>query len=453
MAAMPSARSIGVGAFVLGGVLLFAVALFLIGNRRMLFADSFTAYAEFRSISGIQVGSGVRVEGMDAGEVKDIVVPPDPAAPFRLRLQVREDLHPLVRRDSVATIQTQGLVGAQFVQIGAGSKTSPRVSDGGLIRSREPLEFSDLLQQMSDTITQVNATIAVLRDNIEQTIGTIQHTALDTSKLIRDVSDDVGTMSKSGARIFADAQQLLIAVRAGRGTVGRLFTDDQMYRDLASAVTDAQKAVASVRQAAEQARDALSSAGNPGGQIATLTSGVSETMGKAKESMANLEDATEALKHNFLLRGYFTRRGYFTLADLSPLEYRRGALEANGRRALRVWLRAEVLLGRDASGAEVLTAEGKARLDSAIGPFLQYRHAGPIVVEGYSPEGDEAARFLASRVRALLARTYLVNRFQLDPTSTGAIALGREATGSPAGEHWDGVALALFVDPEVLGKK
>ena len=97
MASMPSARSIGVGAFVLGGLLLFAVALFLIGNRRMLFADSFVAYAEFRSIAASRSGPSVRVAGMDAGEVKDIEVPPGPAAPFRVQMQVREDLHPLVR--------------------------------------------------------------------------------------------------------------------------------------------------------------------------------------------------------------------------------------------------------------------------------------------------------------------------------------------------------------------
>ncbi len=452
MESMPSTRSIGVGAFVLGGVLLFALALFLIGNRRMLFSDSFVAHAEFRSIAGIQVGSVVRVAGMDAGEVKNIEVPPGPAAPFRVQMQLREDLHPLVRRDSVATIQTQGLVGAQFVQIGAGSQASPRVADGGTIKSREPLDFADLLQQLSETITEVNTTIAMLRDNIESTIGTIQQAASDADNLIKGISKDAGAMSKSGARILDDAQQLIGAVRAGRGTVGRLFADDELYRNLTAAVGDAQKAVASLREVADQARDALKGAGGPGGQVTTLTASVTETMAKARESMANLADATEAMKHNFLLRGYFNQRGYFTLADLSPSDYRRGALEANGRRVLRVWLSADVLFDRDASGAETLTPQGKARLDSAMGPFVPYRLEGPIVVEGYAQQGDASARYLVSRDRASLVRTYLLNRFQLDPSSTGAIALGRDASGSPSGGKWDGIALALFVDPAVLGR-
>ena len=194
-------------------------------------------------------------------------------------------------------------------------------------------------------------------------------------------------MSKSGARILDDAQQLIAAVRAGRGTVGRLFTDDELYRNLTAAVGDAQKAVASVREVADQARDALKGAGGPGGQVATLTTSVTETMAKARDSMANLADATEAMKHNFLLRGYFNQRGYFTLADLSPSDYRRGALEANGRRVLRVWLSADVLFDRDASGAETLTPEGKARLDSAMGPFVPYRQEGPLVRRGVRAAG------------------------------------------------------------------
>lgn len=68
-------RFVAVGAFVVVGLLLFALGLFFIGSRRMLFNDSFDAYAEFSNISGLQNGAIVRVAGMDAGEVKEIRVP------------------------------------------------------------------------------------------------------------------------------------------------------------------------------------------------------------------------------------------------------------------------------------------------------------------------------------------------------------------------------------------
>ncbi len=450
---MPSARAIGVGAFVLGGVLLFSVALFLVGNRRMLFADTFTTYAEFKSISGIEVGSAVRVAGMAAGEVKDIEVPRSPDRRFRLEMEVREDLHGLVRTDSVASIQTQGLVGAQFVQIAAGTTAAPPVQAGGTILGREPFDFSDLLLQMSDAVVRINETIVVLRARIEDTIGTIQKVAADAGTLLTQMSDDVRMMSRSGARIMADSREIIEGVRAGKGTIGRLFADDQLYRDAARAVADAQKAVASIREASEKARDLLGREGGKDGQIAALTANLTETLGNARESMANLADATEAMKHNFLLRGFFNRRGYFSLDELSPASYRAGALASDGRQPLRLWLAAPLVFAQGPDGGEVLSEAGKARLEGAMGQLLDHRKEGPLIVEGYAEGPDTAARYLKAQARATLARNYLIERFGLDPASTGTIALGNEATDSPAGDRWDGLGLALFVRPSALQKQ
>ena len=78
-------------------------------------------------------------------------IPARPGARFRVRMRVRKDLHPLIRLDSVATIQNDGLVGNKFVQIEAGTEQSPQVADEGTIKSREPFDIADLMQKMSDT--------------------------------------------------------------------------------------------------------------------------------------------------------------------------------------------------------------------------------------------------------------------------------------------------------------
>src|SRR4029450_13637473 len=138
---MTHTRLIGVGAFVIGGILLFAVGLFMIGNRRMLFVDRFQVDAEFAKVTGLQKGAIVRVSGMDAGEVETILVPAKPESRFRLRMRVREAFHHLVRTYSGATIQTDGLVGNNFVQIEIGTNKSPVAPEGSLIQSREPFDF------------------------------------------------------------------------------------------------------------------------------------------------------------------------------------------------------------------------------------------------------------------------------------------------------------------------
>src|SRR5919198_3902990 len=120
-----STRLAGVGVFVLAGLLLFAVALFMIGDRQMAFARKFTIYTQFAKITGLAPGAIVRVAGAKAGEVKAILPPDRPTDKFKVKLEITEDLHPLVRTDSVATIETEGLVGGAFLGVSTGSEQAP----------------------------------------------------------------------------------------------------------------------------------------------------------------------------------------------------------------------------------------------------------------------------------------------------------------------------------------
>src|SRR5258707_15586049 len=128
---MVSAKVVGVGAFVVFGILLFTLALFMIGERRMLFEKRFPVYTEFGKLGQLELGAVVRVAGMNAGEVTDIQIPPSPAGKFRVKMQVREDLHGLGRTDSVAGAQMEGLVRAIFVNIPPGSEKAPPGPTGG----------------------------------------------------------------------------------------------------------------------------------------------------------------------------------------------------------------------------------------------------------------------------------------------------------------------------------
>jgi len=105
-----------------------------------------------------------------------------------------------------------------------------------------------------------------------------------------------------------------------------------------------------------------------------------------------------------------------------------------------------VLFEPGPEGTEVLSAVGRARIDSAMSTYLKYLPANPLVVEGYATEGTAGDRFRVSKMRAGLVREYLLGRYELMPQHTGYIALGDDAKGSPAGEHWDGVATSLFLD-------
>jgi phospholipid/cholesterol/gamma-HCH transport system substrate-binding protein len=438
-------RLAAVGAFVIGGVILFAVGLFLIGSRRMMFGDTFHVYAEFAEIAALEHGAKVRVAGMDAGEVEQIQVPSGPTQKFRVRMRVRSDLHPIIRLDSVAAIQNDGLVGNKYVQIEAGTERSPIVTDQGTIRSREPFEFADLLQKMSGTIDAVNTTIVALQAEVDEAVGSITDTATSARTLINDVGVQAQAILASSQRVSADLQTIVAGVKEGRGSVGKFVNDDTVYQNVQKISSDAQRAMADLRTAAAQAKDAIAEVRGQGGPIKGLATNLTDTLTSARDVMADLEDATEALKHNFLLRGFFTRRGYFDLDDVSVEQYRQGVLQTKDRRALRIWIRGDLLFERDATGAEHLTEGGKTRLDSAMSQFVKYPRTSPFVIEGYADRPTADERFLLSRSRAQLVRDYVVGKFGLNPSFVTTMPLGKDAQDSPAGNTWDGVALAIFV--------
>lgn len=472
---MTSSRLMAVGVFVLGGLLLFGVGLFVIGDRRLLFQESFVIYTEFANLAGLQNGARIRVAGINAGEVTEIQVPPSPAARFRVRLRVIQDLHPLVRTDSVASIQTDGLMGSKVLHISTGSEQAPEAPPLSTIPSQEPFEVGDLLEQISDTTVAVGRMVDEVQDELEAAFRAVGETAGIANAVVAEVGDDLKVVTASAQRISEDLQLVVADVRAGEGTLGRLVQDPELYNQLrqvaaeAEAITrntreatealktmisevetrgivhEIEQTVQSARHLTDSAREALAGlrpkedAEQPMGQDVRLT------LQYVREATGNLADNMEALKRNFLFRGFFRDRGFYDLEALTVEDYRQGVLERNNRRALRHWVEAGELFSVE-QGVERLTDEGRKRLDSVMAEFLGYPLNSPLVVEGYAGAGTPDENFLRSRRRAVLVREYLTATFHLDRRYTGFLAMGAPAPDSPAGDRWEGVALALFVD-------
>jgi phospholipid/cholesterol/gamma-HCH transport system substrate-binding protein len=450
------ARLAGVGAFVLGGLALFTIGLFMIGDRQMAFADKFTIYTEFKKITGLQPGSIVRVSGAKAGAITKIITPSAASGKFRVELEITEELHPLVRTDSVASIETEGLVGGSYLGVSTGTDTAPPAPAESTIPSKEPFEISDLMQQMGETITKVNATIEELKVDVQRAVVSVADTVEDANTLLAAVSGDVKRMASAGARISDDAAQIADGIREGRGTIGKLVKDDELYNRAAGIARQAEEIATNANQVVEQARRAIEGFQSKEGPMQGMAADLKQTTAEARNAMAGFAENMEALKRNFLLRGFFNNRGYFNLQEISPDAYRQGALTRNGAlQVVRVWVGAPVLFEPDpeSGGIERLTADGKARLESAIAPFLDRFPGTALMIEGYAAAGAKDEQYVQSRIRASVARDYLINKFVLDPQMIGIMPLGAEADGSPTGPTFDGVALAVFQDKTAARKK
>jgi phospholipid/cholesterol/gamma-HCH transport system substrate-binding protein len=469
---MKSANKVVVGIFVAVCIALFAVGLFLIGNSNQLFTKSFQVYADFSGINGIVKGGKVRVAGMDAGTVTSIDVPSGPEGKFRIHLRVIEKLHPLVRQDSVASIQTDGLLGNKYLQIVAGSEKEPLARDRSMIRSAEPFDWGDLMDQISSAVKQVNGVLSGAKEQLTSTLAEIEGVSRSANLLIKDATPQVKNILVSANAISGNLRDIIDGVQQGEGTVGALLKDQELETTVRRGVGSAEQAVANIRQTAasanktmekvresdivpevqrtvknlqqitlqvKEAVDKFQTAAGEGDVVENLQ----RTLADAHEAMSDLSDDTEALKHNFFFRGFFKRRGFYDLGALTATEYKKPAF-AKGFKKYRVWLDSVDLFRKAGDGTETLSVDGKRRLDEAMTEVLQFPRNGPLMIEGFTGAGTTSQQYLQGRQRAARVEAYLVGRFHLRPAYVGVVSMGAVADSIEAGRFKEGVGIVSF---------
>jgi phospholipid/cholesterol/gamma-HCH transport system substrate-binding protein len=468
---MSASGRIALGAFLIGGVLLFGFGLFWIGDRRQLFSESVDLYTEFANLSGLSKGAKVRVSGLDAGEVMEIQVPPNPNSRFRVHFRALKQFQPILRLDSVASIQNDGLVGNRFLQVDAGTSAADPVMPGSTLPHREPVEIADLIYRVSETVKTANETVLDIRGRVGQTVDTILNIGQQTSELVGDIGKQTDKIATTGNAIMSDVSAITSKARNGEGTLGKLLNDDKLYQQLRNVTNEGQdvaenfKAISSnlkdfsddlkarqlgprvervtdnVETLTKEAIGAIRSFQGPEGKTGGLMAEVRQTLTSANETMANFADNSEALKRNFFFRGFFNQRGYFDLDAVTVRDYRDGRFLPD-RQKVSEWLDAPDLFMSTTDGKEQLTPDGRKKLDVAMATFLKYSKNEPFIIESWAGSGSEPERILRARERAIKVSEYLVDKFELKPNYVAIMPMN--AVESTDGHSRDGIGLVLF---------
>jgi phospholipid/cholesterol/gamma-HCH transport system substrate-binding protein len=179
----------------------------------------------------------------------------------------------------------------------------------------------------------------------------------------------------------------------------------------------------------------------PAGGSGGLMAEVRETLSSANEAMSDFSEGTEALKRNFLFRGFFNKRGYFDLGDVTLAEYTDPKFLADRQRVTE-WLDTTAIFSSVPGKGEQLSDDGRTKLDVAMASFLKYSKSDPFVVESWAGNGPEPERVLRARERAIMVSDYLTKKFALHPSSVGIMPMN--ALGSSNGQARDGISLVLF---------
>lgn len=227
-----------------------------------------------------------------------------------------------------------------------------------------------------------------------------------------------------------DIDEILRELKAGRGPARMLLHDPATEAQVREALKDVQRTTADVGNASHQA-DAMISDLNapqipqkagvtmdcvddsvkqanqmvaeivqPDRQRVTAGTNIRESLMNVNAASQNLADDSEALKHNFLLRGFFRRRGYYNLDRILPEQYRRDRAFTSPAN-YRAWFPVSGLFQADSSGQDRLSASGKVLLDGVLTDNGDSALESPIVIEGYRNGARPADQPRLSRIAAV----------------------------------------------------
>jgi len=301
------------GLFVVAGLGCLLVILFLLGRQQNLFGSTLPVQADFRTVSGLLAGNNVRLGGITVGTVRKIRILNDTTV--RVEMRLNRDVQPFVRKNALAVIGTDGLVGNTIVNLTARPGAAPPVDPGDVLQTRTPVGIDAIL----GTLDVSNRNLVGITQNLRDITGKLKGSAAvwkllndeeltgNVRRSLRNVETATGQLS-TAAR---DVQLLTRGVRRGRGPAGYLFTDTAFGPQLGYAAR--QLAGTSDTLAATLAglkRQVQSGAG----PVHTLLTDTAFSH-RMRQSLQHVEEGTKgfsqsmvALQHNFLLRGYFRRQ-------------------------------------------------------------------------------------------------------------------------------------------------
>ena len=196
------------GVFIAGTLVVLALGIFIIGSKKYLFTPTYKVKALFSNVSGLGTGADVRAGGVHIGTVERIELPHDPNGKVTVVMDLEKSTRDLVKRDSIASIGTEGLLGNEFVAISFGSTGSGELNDGDSIVGQPPLEMSALLQKASG-----------LLDGSQKAI---ENATLATAHL----------------------NSISAKIDSGQGTVGALVNDKALYNNLSQTTKGLNETVA-----------------------------------------------------------------------------------------------------------------------------------------------------------------------------------------------------------------
>lgn len=312
-----NSQKLRLGAFVLIGTMLFIAGVYLIGQRQEMFIKTFTLSSYFQNVNGLQKGNNVRYAGIDIGTVKNIEMIND--STIKVDMAIEEKILSHIKKNAIATIGSDGLVGNMIVNIVPGKGASKIIENEDIIESYSKIGTDDILNTLntsSENAAILTSDLLKITNRIIKGKGTIGVLLNDTI-MAQDLKQSINNLkiaSRGASSTIAELNSIVSSVKTDDHTVlGMLLNDSISARKLKTIVTHLETSSAEIETLLNNANTVVNDFNSSDGTYnyivkdTSLVNNLKSTLKNINEGTDKFNQNMEALKHNFLTRGYFKK--------------------------------------------------------------------------------------------------------------------------------------------------
>jgi len=302
------------GLFVMIGLVFLITALYLIGSNRNLFSKTFEISATFYNVDGLTKGNNVRFSGIDVGTIHSVEITSDTSVRVSMIIETR--VRQFIKKTSLASVGTDGLMGNKLVNISNLSIGSGEIiNEGDVLATMKPVETDEMLR----TLEQTNKNLFQITTNLKKITQKVENSnslwsLLTDSTMAENVKLSVSSIrsaTKNTESFTRDMNRILTDLKGGHGVVGALLYDTVSSSKMKTSIQQLQEASDKALQVSKDMKlltEKMKAGEGAAGLLLTDTA----FAGDLRKSMHNIQQSTdrfnqnmEAMKHNWLFKGYF----------------------------------------------------------------------------------------------------------------------------------------------------
>lgn len=309
-------QKIRLGLFIIIGSILFFAAIYFIGNKQNLFGNTSNLKAVFANINGLQVGNNVRYAGIDIGTVKAIEMINDTTVTVEMIIDTKIMTH--IKKNAIATINSDGLVGNMIVNIIPGKGVSQLVANGDTLKSYSRIGADAMLETLN--VTNENAALLTadllkITQEITKGNGTAGLLINDTI-MAQDLKETIHYLKKTTkgtAESVANLNQIILSLNQKDNVIG-VINDKEVATKMKTIISNLEKSSVEIDKVVTNLNATVVNIKDGKGALNYLSNNpelvqkIDSTMNNINKASIKLNEDLEALKHNFLFRGYFKKQ-------------------------------------------------------------------------------------------------------------------------------------------------